>query len=317
MSDIRLSTSQLHNTTTSQILKNQSDVYRTQTQLATGKRILSPSDDPRGAASLVDLTREIARSKQYQDNGFAAKERLDLEDQTLGSAATLLQRINELGVYGNNGALGATERGYIAAEIEGYYEEMLSIVNAKGNNGEYLFAGYKSSTTPFAKGVGVDASGAPVAGSTIGYSGDDNRRQIYIADELSLASADPGSEVFQGKGVTNGVDMFRSIEDMINNLKNNTPDIANANGKTDQENIGAVMEQILLYRSKVGARLHTIETQNMVHEDFQVYLQTSVSRVEDVDIAEAVTRLNQQMMSLQAVQQTYMKTQGLSLFNYL
>ncbi|MBF0472099.1 MAG: flagellar hook-associated protein FlgL [Gammaproteobacteria bacterium] len=314
---MRLSTSQMNNASTRQILQSQSDVFRTQTQLATGKRILAPSDDPRGATQLVDLTREISRSKQYMENGHQALERLQLEDQTLGDVTNLLQKINELGVYANNGSLGAQERQFIAAEVEGYYQEMLSLVNRKGNNNEYLFSGYKGHTPPFAMGSGVDANGNTVAANEIGYSGDDNRREIHVADELALASSDPGSEVFQGKGMTGGVDLFKTLETMLNNLRNNTPGALDANGKSDQENLSQVIEQASLFRAKVGARMHTIDTQNEVHQDFQIYLETSVSRIEDVDIAEAITRLNRETMTLQAVQQTYMKTQGLTLFNYL
>ena len=70
-------------------------------------------------------------------------------------------------------------------------------------------------------------------------------------------------------------------------------------------------------RSDVGARLSRIETQEVVNQEFELALREILSDVEDLDVAEAISRLNLQLVALQAAQQTFVNTQGLNLFDYL
>ena len=70
-------------------------------------------------------------------------------------------------------------------------------------------------------------------------------------------------------------------------------------------------------QSDVGVRLNRIESQQSINEEFNLQLQTTLSDVQDVDFAEAISKLNLQLVALQAAQQTYVTTQGLTLFNYI
>ena len=71
------------------------------------------------------------------------------------------------------------------------------------------------------------------------------------------------------------------------------------------------------FRADAGHRLARLETQLDINADAQLSLQTMASKIEDLDLTEALTRLNLQMTALQAAQQSYVKVQGLSLFNFL
>ena len=70
-------------------------------------------------------------------------------------------------------------------------------------------------------------------------------------------------------------------------------------------------------QTTVGARLNVLETQNDTNEGSMLSLQEVLSEIQDLDYAEAVSRLQLQLAGLQAAQQTYVKTQSLSLFDYL
>src|SRR6185295_19200401 len=82
--------------------RNQSEIARLQLQVATGKRILAPSDDPFGATRSLQLNNAVDQLAQYQDNGVRAGQRLGLEDSTLSSVVDALQRVRELAVLANN-----------------------------------------------------------------------------------------------------------------------------------------------------------------------------------------------------------------------
>jgi flagellar hook-associated protein 3 FlgL len=70
-------------------------------------------------------------------------------------------------------------------------------------------------------------------------------------------------------------------------------------------------------RSELGSRLQMLDTQRQVNEDFDLFLAEQVSAVTDLDYTEAISRLNLQLVGLEAAQQAYVKVQGLSLFNYI
>ena len=77
------------------------------------------------------------------------------------------------------------------------------------------------------------------------------------------------------------------------------------------------MGNILQVRAQVGARLNTIDSQKNTNDSFSLQLQSTLSDIQDLDYAEAASRLNRQLLGLQAAQQAFVKVQGLSLFNFL
>ena len=99
---MRISTSWAQQSAVNSILEQQSRLNQTQLQLSTGKRLLSPSDDPAAAARSLDLNQGIKQTEQYQSNINAARQRLALEDGVLQNAVDVLHRIKELGVQGLN-----------------------------------------------------------------------------------------------------------------------------------------------------------------------------------------------------------------------
>lgn len=82
-------------------------------------------------------------------------------------------------------------------------------------------------------------------------------------------------------------------------------------------NIDQGLDNIMVVRSSLGARLNAVESQEYVNDDYLLQSEEIMSSIEDLDYAEAVTRLNMQMAGLDAAQKAYMKVQGLSMFNYL
>ena len=133
------------------MLDQQSRLQKTQMQLSTGKKILTPSDDPVVAARSIDLNQNIKETEQYQSNINAARQRLDLESGVLQNAVDVLHRIKELGVQGLNDTNSASDRMIIATEMESLNEQLVSLANTRNANGEYLFSGFKSTTQAFSK----------------------------------------------------------------------------------------------------------------------------------------------------------------------
>lgn len=191
---MRISTAQMQRQALDYMLDMQAKLARTQEQVATGRRILSPSDDPSAAAHIVDLEQAISVTERYQTNADSAVSRLGLEDSLLGSVANLLHRVQELAVQGNNDTLSAVDRSAIAQEVYQRAEELLGIANTRDAGGEYLFAGFQSDTQPFSH----DGAG------NYSYDGDQGRRQARIGYSTRVAVNDSGARVFERIRTGNG-----------------------------------------------------------------------------------------------------------------
>jgi flagellar hook-associated protein 3 FlgL len=192
---MRVSTSEIYRQGVNSILDGQSKVGKTQLQISSGKRILSPSDDPSGAVQTLELSTALAVNSQFQRNNDIAIQKLGAEENTLNSVVNNLQRVRELVIQGNNDSQTGETRRYIASEIRQLFDEMLGLSNARDANGEYIFAGFRSETQPYV----LDASG------NVTYQGDDGQRFVQISPVRQVAIGDPGTEVFNNILSGNGV----------------------------------------------------------------------------------------------------------------
>lgn len=183
----RISTKTMTDQSISSMLEQQTRMAKTQLQLSTGKRIVTPSDDPTGSVTVVDLKSAIGRVEQYQTNADNANSRLEQEESVLFGINNLLQRAHVLGVQGNNTAvLSAEETKALADEIYLLVDELESLANTRDAGGDYIFAGYKSTTKPFTR----------TAADTYTYSGDQGQRQLQISADRTIADGDNGFDLF-------------------------------------------------------------------------------------------------------------------------
>ena len=398
----RLSTLQTFQLGVSTILERQAELQETQLQVATGKKILTPADDPSGTVRALNVEEDLAIIDQYGRNASLAQGQLSLTETALTEVQTSLSRVRELAVQANNSPLSPENRQAIADELNQRLDELVDLANTRVGNDEYLFAGFQNTTRPFSR-----------SGSTVTYNGDDGQRFLEIAPGSQVAVRDPGSRVFlaaragngdfdfragansgtavvkdsraesgyvrdnytvrfiqavptdpvtyevtdgaaavvatgtyvSGDAITfNGVTLviegepanndeiivdgaprqsiFTTVAELANALEadNGSPasDAAVANAvASGLNNLDQALGQVLEVRTDVGARLSRIETQEVVNQEFELALREILSDVEDLDLAEAISRLNLQLVALQAAQQTFVNTQGLNLFDYL
>ena len=188
---MRISTLQAFNNGVAGLQRNYANATRTQEQISTGNRILTPADDPVASVRLLQLEQQQNVLGQYNANLTAAKNSLTQEEVTLNSVNTVLQRVRELAVQAGNGGLSAEDRKSIAAELTEREDELLSLMNTRNARGEYLFSGFQGKTQPFVR----DGEGS------YSYQGDEGQRKLQIASSLNIAISDNGKSIFEN--VTN------------------------------------------------------------------------------------------------------------------
>ena len=307
---MRISTSQIFQQGVDAMIQRQRELSETELQVATGKKILRPSDDPSGAVRILDLRESEQRLAQYQRNADWATARLSQEETALQDITNLLQRVRELTVRGNNDTLTQADRAAIAPEIEQLRDSFLQLANTQDANGEYLFGGYRTQTPPMRQTF--NASGE----AEFEYDGDEGQRFLQIGENREVAIGDPGSLFMKvtsaDPAAVGGVrDIGEIIDAVAVSLRNGT---GNQPVLTD---LDAALERISQTRAKIGARMNAIDDQKVSNDAFDLAVKEVRSSLEDLDYAEAISRFNQQLTALQAAQQAFLKVQDLSLFNYL
>ena len=182
---LRISTQMISERSLSAMLRQQSELNDTQQQLSTGRRVLTPSDDPASASRVLGLNRAVDTLSQYQSNIDRLTSRLETEEGTLDGITNLLQRVRELTVQGNNDVQAAADKGAIATEIRQLGEQLFSMANSRDSGGEYVFAGYQTGTRPFSYNLGAYS-----------YAGDSGQRELQIAPDRTVADGDNGFDTF-------------------------------------------------------------------------------------------------------------------------
>lgn len=168
-------------------------MFKTQQQIASGLRILSPADDPVAAAAALGVDQAISINNQFATNRANAKSALSEEESVLQSVTTLLQSIKTSVVGAGNASMDDSQRQAYVTQLRNNFEELLGLANTRGANGDYLFGGYQVSSKPFTE----SATGAV-------YNGDQGQRMLQVGAARQLSSSDSGSSIFEGGVTGNG-----------------------------------------------------------------------------------------------------------------
>ena len=293
----------------SQMSTVQSKLTQTQAQLAQGKQVINASDAPDQAATIQRLKSILNRQDSYQSSLNTVKNRLQGEESTLQSVSDLLVRAKEVAVQGANDTLNPGDRKGLATEMKALRDQMLSLANTKDSNDNFLFAGSRVKQQAFAE----NSSGVPV------YRGDQTRMNVRVGEQRSIPINRTGTGAFVSvnrtdtDGTTIGVGFFKVMDDLIAGLNNSKgADVSRGVGELDNLQLG-----VSLARAEVGTNLNVVDQQTSVIEDMTLNLKTTLSSIEDLDYASAITKMNQQMLSLEAAQSSFAKVSKLSLFNFI
>lgn len=184
---MRVSTTMMFERSVASMNRQQSEFLDVGEQIASGKRVVRPSDDPQAAAQALGVSQSLATNSQQSDSRVTARNALSQEESVLDSVTDALTRAKELMVQAGNGTLSDADRESMASELEGVYEALLGQANSTDGNGNYLFAGYQDSAAPFVK----NADGA------VEYSGSDSVRQQKVGPSRLMEVGDTGGDVFQ------------------------------------------------------------------------------------------------------------------------
>lgn len=430
---MRVSSGMIFDAGISSINRQTASLLHLQQQVATNRRILTPSDDPVSAARALEVTQAGDIAAQFKRNQSAATSTLGLEEAQLGSAVDVLGRVHDLAVEAGNLSLTAAGRRSIATELRFRFDQLLGIANSVDGDGQSTFGGFMGAGPAF--GGSVDNI---LAGNEIVYQGDDGQRKLQVAPNRFIEVGDSGNDVFKrirngngyfatdyaagntGTGVTtsgavtdpaawnaattkNVAIRFTvtgpvTTYDIVDTVSGNslltggaapaplvsqrtyqsgqpivlsqagppafnlganltitgapasgdsfsiTPSTSQSLFVTMANLIGALetppgtpaaeakylnevgfavrnldqgMENVIRVRSAAGSRMAELESLTSLNEDLSLQYQQTLSDLQDIDYAKAVSDLTRKQTDLEAAQKSLAKISQLSLFNYL
>ena len=299
---MRISSSSIYDVGVASLNEQLAKLVKTQQQIAAGRRVLTPEDDPVAAALAVEEEKSLGVVKQYVDNISRARSTLSLEETVLTSTTRVLQDARQLVVNAGNPTLNSANRAALATTLRSYYDQLLGQANSKDGQGGYLFAGFKSSTQPFTQTTGAGV-----------YAGDQGQLKLQINASRQLAISDSGQALFN-PGVT-GSDIFATFENFITALNSGT--ITASDLTTALTQIDTAANNVIRVRASVGTRLNELDATEGTNLDTALQHETSLSVLRDLDYTRAITDLTRHQTTLEAAQKSFVMVQGLSLFNYL
>ncbi len=184
---MRVSTSLINHNNTNSILKKQTELFYTSQQLGTGKRVLTPSDDPVASTLAFNAKNKLANIEQYGKNIDYAEKSLRTSETTLETIHNRLQRARQLMIQANNDTIGDDGRKTIGLEMREITDQLEKLINTKDEQGNYIFSGSKVDTPPFAKQT--DGS--------YDYQGDNKERSVQISDSVRTPLNMTGKKIFE------------------------------------------------------------------------------------------------------------------------
>lgn len=272
-----------------------------QIQGATARKLNQPSDDPVGAAKILELRTDKMNNEQYHMNAKMAETFLLNSDQAVSELVDVLIRAKEIALNQSSGANSSEEtRMGVGEEASQLFQQAISIGNRRVGD-RYLFGGFKTQKPP------VDQDGR--------YHGDTGQMMVEIANDVFVSMNVSGTEVFNSNpdpvrgNQVNGYDTYS--ERTQRNEGQEAPENVNVFDELQKLRIAVItgdmvgvqdtldrFDQIhgklVANRVKLGTRLQGIQSASQAMERHNVTNAVLSSSIEDADMAQVATDMNKE-----------------------
>jgi flagellar hook-associated protein 3 FlgL len=282
------------------MLKIKEQMDKTQEMIASGKRILAPSDDPVSAAQGIKFQAELSLNTRLKTNLERAKMLDSLYETALNSIHDLLSEAKQVAIEQASDTMEESTRRSSAEVIKGIIEQLVTIGNTRSGE-TYIFAGKKPTAAPYTLNDDYSAT----------FNGTEETNSIYASGTQQIRFGMSGSEVFTDSDL--GIDVFSVLKGLKEALEAN-----------DREGIRSALDglnEALSLTEKnisyVGTHMERVESMLSEKETRDVNLNEILSELVDADIVSLVTELNMLSTAYQALLYTMEKVKDLSILNYL
>ncbi|HEU5006721.1 MAG TPA: flagellar hook-associated protein FlgL [Jatrophihabitantaceae bacterium] len=293
---------------------NASRLAALQAQLSSGDQITKPSDDPAGTVRALQLRADVKQNTQYASSASDAIAWMSTSDTAYSQVVTLAQQARTLTVQGlNSGSSTGSSADALAAQIDAIKTSMVALSNTT-YNGRPVFGG----TTAGAAAYQLNADGTvsyvgdgvdPGTGqSNPAFGGVVNRT---VGSQNTVQVNQVGTDVFGAEG--SDTNMFAVLSDISANLRSGNYTALSG----DLDKMDTAIGQVSAAQATEGAAYQRVEIAQSVQSNNKLSLQTELSGIQDIDLADMAVKVSTAQVSYQASLQTTASIQQMSLLNFL
>ena len=229
---------------------------------------------------------------------------MNQQSSTVGQAANIATRLQELVLQGANDTLSKTDRQSIAIEMQNLSSQLVDLGNTTDQNGEAIFGGFRAKAPVF----------TPDANGRVHYSGDNGVHELQVGDGVTVQAGVDGTNTFMAvrtPGESNPRSAFDIVQDAIALLN------AGKSTSGSVNEMQAMVDHFSNVQTLAGSQLARLDAQKGVNDNSSLTLKATLSSLQDTNMEVAATKFSQMSLSLNASQQTFAKIANTSLFNYL
>lgn len=303
---MRIASSQFHSTMNIALQNASGRVEDTMQQMASGMRLLRPSDEPIASVRLSRLTREDAALTQYRDNIGALSTRLSSNEGYLRAMTQDMMQARDMLVWAADGGNTTQDVNAMADSLVSLRDSLFYSANSKDQEGRYLFSG----TTVNVETVTYDGT-LPV-GARYGWGGNAGVQNVVVGNGITRAANVTLPEMD---------DLLNQLDSVINALQAPAADVNNpatrATVKAGLDGLDSAMNSLGGKVADLGGAQNILSTLDSNHANVSLSNKQAYIELGQLDYGDASVKLTSYTTALQATQKAYAKISGLSLFDVL
>jgi flagellar hook-associated protein 3 FlgL len=255
-------------------------------ELSSGVSITSLSQNPTASGQNVLLLNQIQQDDSFTQSTSLVTGQLQVADSSLGSVVSQLTQAISLATSANNGTMNPSDVKSIGSQISGILDEVQSLANTN-YQGQYIFAGGQTSTTPF-------ASSTATSPATTTYNGDEDINYLQTPNGQRIQLNVPGDQIFSGTGANS---VFGALNSLVADYSNGTVNTAQA--VSDTEALSTAMNYVSQQRVTIDNSITQLTAASDAVTSDQTQLTAAQTNLMQADVATVSTQL-----SLSETQQT-------------
>ena len=248
-------------------------------ELSSGVRITSLSQDPVASGENVLLLNQIQQDDTFTQSSSLVTGQLQVADSTLGSVVSQLTQAISLATNANNGTMNPSEVRAIGNQISGILEEVTSLANTV-YQGQYIFAGGQTSTSPFSTSTATSPA-------TTTYNGDQNVNYLSTPNGQKIQLNVPGSQIFLASG-SNSV--FGALNSLVADYSSGTVNTTQA--VSDSQALSTALNFVSQQRVTIDNSITQVTAAGEAVTSGKTQLITAQTNLMQADVAQVSTQLS-------------------------
>ena len=289
------------------VSRAQQALSKSQTQLATGKQLVLPSDEPVQSQLIERLGSALARQESFIKDLQTIQHRFEVEETAIRSSMAALTSFKDQVIQGGNESYANLDRQALGVALRSLRDQLVDLANARDRAGQYVFGGSRVGAPPF-----VERDGAIV------YEGDQTGVFVTTGDQRLQQYNRSGTDAFArvvretGEG-PRGVEFFDVLNDSIAAVESGDREGL----QRGLREVDELYAQATLTLADIGGSQNNVDVQLSVTDEMVLRLKSMRSEAEDVDYPQVVSQMSKQMLALEAAMSSLARISELNLFSFL